>query len=109
MATTYTWEITGLKRRTVGALSDAIVKVNWIRKGVDDSSNTAVFGGVCLFDEPSTEGFTAYASLAEADVLGWITDIVSDDEIAAIKTTIDRNIAELVNTPTEITSSFPWS
>ena len=109
MATTYTWEITGLKRRTVGALSDAVVKVTWIRKGVDDSSNTAVFGGVCLFDEPSTEGFKAYASLTEADVLGWITDTVSDDGIAAMKITIDRNIAELVNTPTEINSNFPWS
>ena len=109
MATTYTWEITGLKRRTVGALSDAVVKVTWNRKGVDSSSNTAIIGGVCLFDEPSTEGFTAYASLTEANVLGWITDIITDDEIAAIKVTIDRNIAELVNTPTEITSSFPWS
>ncbi len=109
MATTYTWEITGLKRRTVGALSDAVVKVTWIRKGVDDSSNTAIIGGACLFDEPSTEGFTAYASLTETEVLGWITDIISDNEIAAMKSNIDRNIAELVNTPTEITSSFPWS
>ena len=109
MATTYTWEIIGLKRRTVGALSDAIVKVTYRRKGVDDSSNIGTFESVIKFDAPSTEGFIAYASLTENDVIGWITDIIDDDEIDWIKILIDRKIAELIDIPTEITSGFPWS
>ena len=79
MATTYTWEILSLKRRTVGALSDAVVKVTWKRKGLDDSSNTGTFESVIKFDAPSTEGFIAYASLTENDVIGWVTDIIEDD------------------------------
>ena len=109
MATTYTWEITGLKRRTVGALSDAVVQVTWRRKGVDSSLNTGTMGGAYTFDNPSTEGFIAYASLTENDVIGWVTDIVGDDEVDFIKILIDRKIAELIDIPTEITSGFPWS
>ena len=109
MATTYTWEIIGLKRRTVGALSDAIVQVTWRRKGVDDGSNTGTIEATYIFDNPSTDGFIAYASLTENDVIGWVTDIVGDDEIDFIKILIDRKIAELIDIPTEITSDFPWS
>jgi hypothetical protein len=93
MATTYTWEIIGLKRRTVGDLSDAIVQVTWRRKGVDDSLNTGTVEG----------------TYTENDVIGWITDIIDDDEIDWIKILIDRKIAELIDIPTEITSGFPWS
>ena len=109
MATTYTWEIIGLKRRTVGALSDAIVQVTWRRKGVDDGSNTGTSDGVCKVDTPSTEGFIAYTSLTEADVISWVTTKVSTDRIASLKIRIDRQISELNNTPTEISSNFPWS
>ena len=109
MATTYTWEITGLKRRTVGALSDAVVKVTWKRKGLDDSSNTGDFIGTHKFDDIATEGFIAYASLTEADVVGWITTLIDEDRLASIKVIIDRQIAELIDVPTEIHSSFPWS
>ena len=109
MATTYTWEIIGLKRRTVGDLSDAVVQVTWRRKGVDDSLNTGTLEGTYTFDNPSTEGFIAYASLTENDVIGWVTDIIDDDEIDWIKILIDRKIAELIDIPTEITSGFPWS
>ena len=109
MATTYTWEVIGLKRRTVGALSDAIVKVTYRRKGVDDSSNTGTFESVIKFDAPSTEGFIAYASLTEANVISWITDSVSEEYIDSLKVIVDRQIAELVDVPTEISSDFPWS
>ena len=109
MATTYTWEIIGLKRRTVGALSDAIVQVTWRRKGVDDSSNTGTYESVIKFDAPSTEGFIAYASLTEANVISWITDNLSEDHVEALKVIVDRQIAELVDVPTEINSDFPWS
>ena len=109
MATTYTWEIIGLKRRTVGALSDAIVQVTWRRKGVDDGSNTGTSDGVCKFDTPSTEGFIAYASLTEANVISWITDSVSEEYIDSLKVIVDRQIAELIDVPTEINSDFPWS
>ena len=109
MATTYTWEIIGLKRRTVGALSDAIVKVIYRRKGVDDSSNTGTFESVIKFDAPSTEGFIAYASLTEANVISWITDSVSEEYIDSLKVIVDRQIEELVDVPTEINSDFPCS
>ena len=109
MATTYTWEIIGLKRRTVGALSDAVVQVTWRRKGVDDGSNTGTSDGVCKFDAPSTEGFIAYASLTEANVISWITDSVSEEYIDSLKVIVDRQIAELIDVPTEISSGFPWS
>ena len=109
MATTYTWEIIGLKRRTVGALSDAVVQVTWRRKGIDDSLNVGDVMGTYIFDNPSTEGFIAYASLTENNVIGWVTDIIEDDEVDWIKILIDRKIAELIDIPTEITSDFPWS
>ena len=109
MATTYTWEIIGLKRRTVGALSDAVVQVTYRRKGVDDSSNTGTFDSVIKFDAPSTEGFIAYASLTEANVISWITDSVSEEYIDSLKVIVDRQIAELIDVPTEISSGFPWS
>ena len=109
MATTYTWELVGLKRRRVGALSDAVVQVTWRRKGVDDNSHTGTSDGICKFDAPSSSGFIAYASLTEADVIGWVTTKLSAGHVAALKVRIDRDIAELNNTPTEITSGFPWS
>ena len=93
MAITTTWSVTDM---THVDADGGVIKAYWSCVATSDitPAYTAVEGGklTCTYDA-SASGFIAYASLTEADVLGWIyTSLIEDSETAAeAKARIEAN------------------
>ena len=100
MAITYTWTIPETERN----LSDGGVTVaHWRCTAVDGDYTASTYGTCSLEYDADASDFIAYDSLTEADVLGWVQNIVgqsdTEDDLAA-KINADK-------TPTTGTG-VPW-
>lgn len=84
MAITYTWKISTVERN----LSDGGVTVaHWRCDAVDGDYSASSYGTVGLEYDASASDFIAYDSLTEANVIGWVQNIVgqsdTEDALAA--------------------------
>lgn len=109
MAITYTWEITGLKKKNEGSNTDAVVQTYWTKKGTDDDGNIGVFSGATPFTSADADPFVAFADLTEEVVLGWIKAVADVDGSykehinAQIQKQIDDQITPVVD------ADMPWA
>jgi hypothetical protein len=93
MAITNTWSVTDM---THVDADGGVIKAYWSCVATSDTtpSYTAVEGGklICTYDA-SAAGFIAYASLTEANVLGWIYDSLKEgsETAAQAKKRIEDN------------------
>ena len=93
MAISTTWSVTDM---THVDADGGVIKAYWSCTALSDTTPaySAVEGGklLCTYDA-SASGYIAYASLTEADVLGWIyTSLIEDSETAAeAKARIEAN------------------
>ena len=108
MAATFTWSITGLERDTS---NDGIEHADWlcsasetVGTGDDEVTHIARLGGKTHHTpDPSASDFIAYASVTEADVLGWVQAVVGkSDTETKLQAMIDEK-----KTPTTATG-VPW-
>ena len=109
MAITYTWEITGLKKKNEGDNNDAVVQTYWTKTGTDENDNVGMFHGATPFTSVDADPFVPFASLTENTVLGWIKSVANDggsyeDHINA---QIQKQIDEVVTPVTE--AAMPWA
>ena len=116
MAINYTWDVKNVdtypshtdNQDPANTESDVVYNVHWRLNGSDDANNDAdgnpqsgsVYGSVGL-DVSDLAGFTSFADLTEADVQAWVEAALGSDEVTALKTNIDAQIAEKV-TPTSV-------
>lgn len=108
MAITYTWEVTGVKKATVGGLSGAVVQTYWRKTGTDERGNTGVFNGATPFTvDPNQADFVPFESLTEAIVLSWIQPIVVGDYEQHVDAQIAKQIAAKANPVEE--AELPWA
>ena len=108
MAITYTWNCTTVDTYpTKSDQTDVIFNVHWRLMGVDDTENENVGDsyGVASLDTEDLSTFTAFADITEADVIGWVEAALGEDQVAALKTSIDAQIAEKI-TPTVVTKQI---
>ena len=84
---TWTWSVTGLKKRdqvnAEGAtLEGAVVQTYWKVVGADSDGNEGEFSGATPFTAVNVPAgsFTAFETLTEETVLGWIQNIVNSDQ-----------------------------
>ena len=114
MTLTYTWKLTGLKKTDNPSieLNDIIVQTYWECTGTDENGNSGTFAGATPFDPSKVdpEDFTSYENLTEAQVLGWIQDLVNNDlnYKAHIEERIMKQI-ESLNIKTVDSKDFPWA
>ena len=93
MAITTTWKVSDM---THVDADGGVIKAYWSCTALSDTTPaySAVEGGklICTYDA-SASGYIAYASLTEADVLGWIyTSLIEGSETAAeAKARIEAN------------------
>jgi len=93
MAITTTWSVTDM---THVDADGGVIKAYWTCTALSDTTPaySAVEGGklICAYDA-SASGYIAYASLTEANVLGWIyTSLIEGSETAAeAKARIEAN------------------
>jgi len=112
MAITFTWSVNDMHKVTA---TGAVYKVEWSCSGVDaDTEVSHSRSGSYLHTNSDGEqatpdhtasGFTAYADLAEADVLAWCkADGVGASNEALITSNITNKIAAQVNS-----TGMPWA
>ena len=116
MALTYTWKIKSLKKQDDPSieLNDIIVQTYWECTGTDSAGNSGTFHGATPFepDQVDPANFTTYEKLTEAQVLGWIQDVVNNNP--AYKDHIDEQIQKqidaIVKPMVEVNSdALPWA
>ena len=108
MAIAYTWNCTTVDTYpTKSDQTDVIFNVHWRLSGVDDTEDENVGDsyGVVSLDTEDLSTFTAFADITEADVIGWVEAGLGEIQVAALKTSIDAQIAEKI-TPTVVTKQI---
>ena len=97
MAITKTWQVNTMERDiSDGHVNKVIYRV--IGKDGDVEKDRAT--GQVNFTKPSSlpSDFVAYDKLDEATVLGWVKTALGANQVTAIESVIDDNIA-IINTP----------
>ena len=108
MAITYTWNCTTVDTYpTKSDQTDVIFNVHWRLNGVDDTEDKNVGDsyGVVSLDTEDLSTFTAFADITEANVISWVEAALGEDQVTALKTSIDAQIAEKI-TPTVVTKQI---
>ena len=108
MAITYTWDCKTVDTYpTKSDKTDVIFNVHWRLNGVDDTEdeNAGDSYGVVSLDTEDLTSFTAFDSLTEADVTGWVEAALGEEQVASIKASIEHQIAEKI-TPTVVTKTI---
>jgi hypothetical protein len=113
MALTYTWKVTGLKKRdqvnAEGAtLIGAVVQTYWECKGVDENGKEGSFSGATPFTAENVPAgsFAAFETLTEETVLGWIKSVVANDP--SYKAHIDGRIIDQIDAANVTDATPPW-
>jgi len=114
MAITTTWKVGDM---THVDADGGVIKAYWTCTALSDTTPaySAVEGGklLCTYDA-SASGYIAYASLTEADVLGWIwTSLIEGSETAAeAKARIEDNrtsrVQGQIDRATTQAEGVPW-
>jgi len=114
MAITNTWSVTDM---THVDADGGVIKAYWNCVATSDTTPpyTASGGGklLCTYDA-SAAGFIAYASLTEANVLGWIyTNLIEGSETAAeAKSRIEANrtarVQDQIDDAATQDTGVPW-
>ena len=114
MAISTTWSVTDM---THVDADGGVIKAYWSCNALSDTTPaySAVEGGklICTYDA-SASGYIAYASLTEANVLGWIyTSLIEGSETAAeAKARIEANrtarVQGQIDRATTQAEGVPW-
>ena len=113
MAISYAWDVTTCDTYpTKSGKSNVVHNVHWRLTATDDTNNDAngnpqtasVYGAQSL-DTSDLSTFTNWSSLDAAKVQGWVEAALGSDEVTALKTGLDAQIAEKV-TPTSVTKTL---
>ena len=108
MAITFTWSIRDLKRLSS---NDGIIHVRWtceasetVGTGNDAVTHVARQDGKTRHTpDPSASDFIAFASVTEADVLGWVQAVVGKDATETkLQARVDEKKAPISKT------GVPW-
>ncbi len=115
MELTYTWKLTKLKKTDDPSveLNDIVVQTYWECTGTDADGISGTFNGATPFepDKVDAENFTTYENLTEAQILGWIQDVVENTPgyKAHIDGQIKKQIDAIIKPVVEIDQgNFPW-
>jgi len=108
MPITNTWSVVAMDcYPELDGDTDVVFTVHWQLNGTDGTYNGSVYGtvGVTL-DEGAT--FTPYASLTEAQVIGWVKDALGEEAVTGYEANVAQQIADQINPPV-VTPQLPWS
>jgi hypothetical protein len=108
MAITNTWSVVQLDAYPeLDGETDVVFTVHWRLDGTDGTYSGSVYGSFSVsLDEGSA--FTPYASLTQAQVLGWVQDALGEEQVAAYEANVAQQIADQQDPPV-VTPPLPWS
>ena len=110
MANTYIWTVKSMEcYPTYQSQTDVVFTVNAIVTATDDSTPpfTSSAGLSMGINYDESEQYIPYADLTQDIVIGWVQEALGQEGIANIESTLDSQIANMVN-PTITTLPLPW-
>jgi len=108
MAITNTWSVVQMDAYPeYEGETDVVFTVHWQLNGTDGTYNGSVYGSVGVtLDEGAS--FTPYASLTQAQVIGWVQDALGEEQVASYEANVAQQIENQINPPV-VTPPLPWS
>ena len=107
MAITNTWSVVQMDcYPELDGDTDVVFTVHWTLNGTDGTYNGSVYGSVGVTLDPDAP-FVPYASLTEAQVIGWVQDALGAEQVAAYEANVAQQIANDKNPPV-VTPPLPW-
>lgn len=108
MPNTYTWSIPALfcYPQSEGQ-ADVVFNAQWNVSATDGTNNISISGTQPLTYEAGST-FIPYASLTKEIVIEWVQAAMGSDQVAAILSQLDSQIANLENPPI-INPPLPWN
>lgn len=79
-----------------------VVVAHWTATKQDGELTASTYGTKSFTPDPDAEGFTAFADLTEATVVGWFTE----EETAQIESVLDADLA--AQKEPQVISGLPW-
>jgi hypothetical protein len=108
MAITNTWSVVQMDAYPeLDGETDVVFTVHWTLNGTDGTYAGSVYGSVGVTLDPDAP-FTPYASLTQAQVVGWVQDALGEEQVAAYEANVAQQIADQINPPV-VTPPLPWS
>ena len=113
MANTYSWTIQQLAYE-IGPDSDGhrdvVYIVDWLLTASDeeDPPHNARWSGITHVTREAAIDWIPYEELTEAVVVGWVEEDMGEDELVAMKSKLDAQIAEDVAPTRKTNSTMPW-
>ena len=113
MAIGYTWDVSTVDTYpTLDSNADVVYNVHWRLTATDDTNKdsdgnnwTMTSYGTQSVDTSDLSSFTAFADLSASDVQGWVEAGMGSDDVTALKSGLDAQIAEKI-TPTSVTKTI---
>ncbi len=103
---TYTWNNKTVDTYpTLEGNTDVIFNVHWRLIGEDKNGNVGSTYGTISLDTSDLSNFTAFDSITEEQVNGWVEANMGAEEVQAKKDAIDAQVAEKVN-PSVVTKTI---
>jgi hypothetical protein len=107
MAITNTWSVVSLDcYPELDGETDVVFTVHWTLNGTDGAYAGSVYGSVGVTLDPDAP-FVPYASLTEAQVIGWVQDALGEEQVASYEANVAQQIANEKNPPV-VTPPLPW-
>ena len=98
-----TWTISTLERNTS---DDGVVVAHWRASDVDGDHSGSSYGTCGFTPDSSSEGYTAYADITEAQAIGWVKDDMGEEAVTGVEDSIAAQIAE--KKAPAISVGTPW-
>jgi hypothetical protein len=107
MAVVNTWSVVQLDAYPEAeGQSDVVFCVHWRLDGVDGEHSGGVYGSAGVTLDPDAP-FAPYASLTEAQVIGWVKDALGEEQVAGLEANVAQQIADQAEPPI-VHPALPW-
>ena len=98
-----TWTVATLERNSS---DDGVVVAHWRANDSEGEHSGSSYGTCGFTPDSSSEGYTLYADITEAQAIEWVKDDIGEDAVTALEASIAAQIEES-KTPA-VAVGVPW-
>jgi len=109
MTTTITWKVDSVEAKvSENEFSNVISTIHWRVNGTRDKYISTRYGSITVPSPTDKENFKPFENLTEAEVLGWVKDMLGEQEVENIEASLNAELDNLIN-PSVISPMLPWA
>jgi hypothetical protein len=102
MTATTEWNIAQLERHLTDG---AVYTAHWTVSLEEEGESASAYGSVG-FSDPDPTDFTPYDELTKEQVVGWVKDVLGEEQVTSVEESLANQIQEKLN-PTD-SPGIPW-